>query len=127
MAKITVLGNALTLTTDIAAEQIKKANKYCPEVTTLVSEEQEPYFHVQMGDSPSCSKYGVSFDQINQEGKAYLTVVGVPREGNTKEDVKEEFGSILYNLDKVETQIIDGLGEINERLAQIERKITVID
>ena len=126
MAKIKVLGNACTLISTLKSEDIKKATKYCPEAVTLVDEEKNPYFVVKMGE-PSASKFGVSFNETNDEGKAYLTIVGIPRDAETKEIIKEDFGEMLFNLNKIETKVEAALNEINERITSIESAIEFVD
>lgn len=121
MAKIKVLGEAMTLTSNMKAETIAKAERYCPEALKLIDEEKKPYFIVQMG-APSVSKFGVSFSNVNSEGKAYNTIVGFD-----KETIKEDFAEVLFNLNKVEDNVNSAIEKLEERIRTIEDAIEIID
>lgn len=126
MAKIKVLGNALTLTSELKSEEIKKAEKFCPEATTLYTEDKEPYFTVKTGE-PSASRYGVSFNETNSEGKAYMTIVGIERTADTAKVLREDFGEILINLNKVEEKVQASISELNGKLNSISNSIEIVD
>ena len=124
MAKIKVLGNALTLTSELKKSEIEKAEKFCPEATKLVDEEKVPYFVVKTG-APSAGKYGVSFDAANANGLAYMTMVS--NEAPTKEEIKESFGEILFNLNQVEKSIKSTLESLEEKINTLEESIEIVD
>ena len=123
MAKIKVLGNALTLTSGLKTSEIEKAEKFCPDATKLVDEEKTPYFVVQTGPA-SVGKFGVSFNHTNAENYAYVTLVA--EEAPTKEEIKEEFGEILFNLNEVEKNVKSALETLKEKIDTLEEVIEVI-
>lgn len=123
MANIKVLGSAMTLTSALKKSEIEKAVKFCYDSTVLKDEDNVPYFIVKTG-SPSASKFGVSFNHENETGNAYITMVA--SEIPTKDEIKETFGEMLFNLNKVEDNIKEELNNLEEKLNTLEGSIEFI-
>lgn len=126
MAKIKILGNAMTLTSNMKSEDIAKAEKFCPEALQLKDNNDDIYFIVKTG-SPSASKFGVSFNETNSEGKAYMTICGVIRDVDTKETIKEDFAEIILNLRAVEHQMEELRETLDRKIASVNDAIEIVD
>lgn len=122
MAKITLLGDALQIKSTITEKVLAKAQKYCPKTCKLIDEDGNELFAIGKG-SASCSNHGILFPSADPEGRLFTTIMlhNLPHESykSDKELIKDEFAITLYNLSKVEDQIMNALETIN----MIERSV----
>ena len=128
MAKITVAGSAVVVTSSVKKEDWDKVNKYRPSATILTEgEEKTPVFAVEVGESGSGSinKYGIKFDSQTAEGYACLTLVTTVTADKVKEHVADTIGGAFNNLEKLEATIPAVIEEINAERATLLGKITV--
>lgn len=108
MAKIKVMGNALTLVSTLKTEDIAKVQRLEPEALKLFKVDPETnakteYFGITLTDGSSCcSHFGVTFSSTNSEGYAYITIPITRDQDTTEEEIAEEFMPILANLNDVE-------------------------
>lgn len=121
MAKIKKVGQALVLTSAIKAEEFDKVKKFKPEALELKTEKGEVTFKVML-DEGEISRYGVSFDSVDREGYAQLTIMTYVE---SKEDILDCYATILANINKVEAQVAAALDEVNALFASVEGSIEV--
>lgn len=127
MARITVVGNAAIITSELKLEDIKLIEKHCAEALTLKDENGNEYFRVGTCDGTgSIGKYGVEFGAKNQEGYATLTFVHDYTEGDIKEQIADAIGSEVMNLSKVEVKAQENLPEVTQRINAIKESITIV-
>ena len=134
MAKIKVLGNSMTIKSDVKFDDIVKANKVAPEFTQLVKTadyspfESEVIFVVATTEGVgSISPVGVCFDSKDSEGYAYLTLA-LP-ERNAEMDKKyfaDKFMTEMVRLNEVELRIKEAAELINESIAAVTKDVEII-
>lgn len=133
MAKITVAGTAVIVTSALKLDDIKLIEKYRPDALVLKGGEDgnDPVFRIATTTEGhgSINRLGVEFDSAtdNEEKLAAVTVI---REGgfgeNVKATVSDAYGLAVLNLNKLERQLEGALREIAEEKAAIDRNITVL-
>jgi hypothetical protein len=125
MAKITIAGDAIVITSSRTLEEIRTLEKYKPEALVLKDENGEVYFKVGTG-SGNINKYGVSFGDVSRtgDGTAVLTMV-LNDVTDAVKFASDNFGVALINLNKVEAQFDEALNEVSEQQAEILANITI--
>ena len=130
MAKITITGNAVVITSAVKAEDIKKVAKYQPSALALKNEEKEEIFKVcYRENSNSIGKYGAEFGGVSRDGQGFACItlaLNAPADADVKELIADEFGAALLSLNKVEAQIPSAIQAIDTQKTQILGNITVI-
>ena len=130
MAKITVCGDAVVVTSSLTVSDIKKLKKYRPEALVLKGGEdgKEPIFAIGV----TCGKgrineCGAEFasETNNADGLATITCILVEAEGDLKEFVAEYLGSAILNLNKLEATLPGVLAELDAEKAAVLENITV--
>ena len=126
MAKITIVGDAVVITSERTLEEIKTLKKYKPEALELKDEEGDVYFKVGT-ECGNANQYGVSFmeESRNGDGKASLTILISPCIEDAVKYVTDRFGLAILNLNKVEKQFDTALEEVSAQQAEILENITV--
>lgn len=129
MAKVTIMGNALVVTSAIKFEDIKTLAKYRPAALTLKGGEdgKEPVFQIRTGTKGEISTYGAIFTGEARDGSglAVLTM-GFPYDGdNVKGAVADKIGTGLANLNKLEATLDSALEGVKEEREAIIRNIEV--
>lgn len=107
MAKITIAGDAVVVTSAMKLEDIKKIKKYRPDALVLKGGEdgKEPIFKLGVcTGAGSLCKYGAEFgsETHDDEKKAVMTLICDCREGDIKEAVADTIGAYVLNLNKLE-------------------------
>lgn len=131
MAKITIAGDAVVITSSMKLEDLAKIKKYRPDALVLKGGEdgKEPIFCVSVseGGSGSINKYGVEFtSETHDDAKlASVTMVGEGITGDIREVVADNFGLPVLNLNKIEATLPAVLAEIDAEKASIMANITV--
>ena len=134
MAKMKILGTAVTITSAIKVADLKKLEKFKPEALKLiecVGNAKEEKFSVALGTNPitpSVTKYGVVFNSENADGYAEVTLP-IPTSiaaDKRKEYVADTYGYALLSLNELESQIAKVLVEteadfiaINENIEEV--------
>lgn len=133
MANIKVLGNSLTITSEIKAENIRNTEKYAPDCTKLwnpanYNEEPVVDFMVAMTESiGSANNNGICFDSENTDGYAYLTV-GIDRTPETDEEaIIQKYAPMLVKLNSVERRIEAAMEEINKQIDAVRETVKFMD
>lgn len=132
MAKITVVGQAFVVTSNLKFEDILMLKKYRPASLTLFEgegNEKEPVFAVgtTLSGGGSIGKYGAEFSGgANGEGYAQITQMIPDWAEDPKEYVAEAVGVAILHLNKLEATLPAVLEEIKREKEQIAETIRVI-
>ena len=130
MAKFVVAGHTCILVSGVKMEDIRKVERFAPEILTLKDEDGNPVFKVttdHCGEG-TFSEFGVEFSctpDMNGYPIATLNVRGADDVEELKTIIAEEFGMVVTNLAKVEALIPQALEEINASIAAAKAKIEI--
>lgn len=132
MAKITITGDALVITSSAKMETLKKLEKYAPKALSLFEKDEETgkkqeVFKVATGGMSSASVYGITFaGTTHGEDKLATVTVMIPTGvEDAKEYAAEHYGATVLNLNKIEEQFAAALAEVDANKAAIMENITV--
>ena len=132
MAKITVAGDAVIVTSEVLTlDDIKTLKKYRPESLTLFGGEdgKEPLFVLDVDEAGkgNIGKYGASFggETHDEEKLACITMV-FASSSNIKDAICDQFGSALIALNELEKKLPAVLDEIKEQKDYVMSNITVL-
>ena len=132
MAKITIAGEAVVVTSALKLEDFEKVQKYRPKALTLMGGEdgKEPVFCVSVGGvgSGCINEYGAEFVNATHDDEklASITMVFAGKGGtDIKEAVADEIGPAVMQLNKLEAALPSVLAEIDAEKAEIMANITV--
>lgn len=130
MAKVTVVGNAIVITSSAKFEDIKRVEKYRPETLMLFSEDgKEPIFRVATTEkNGGISKYGAEFsdESRDSEKRAVITLGFEANSDDLKKSIVDAIGNSLIKLGKVESNIAAVLGEITNEEQKLFDSITIL-
>lgn len=122
MAKVKILGDVFQIKSKLTVTAMEKVKRYKPEILKLKDKEGNEYFEVAVGETPSISKYGICFSDVDTEGNLFITVNSTGLV--TAESVVENFAGIIMNLKFVEEAVkhaADDVSDMESRvLASIE-------
>lgn len=132
MAKITIVGDAVVVTSSMKLEDLKTISKYRPEALILKGGEdgKEPVFGISvvprgMGE---LSKYGASFGSESHDDSKFATITMHMNCGDVddvKEAVADQLGATITNLTNLEKSLPDILSEIATEKAAVMNSISV--
>ena len=128
-AKLVIAGSAAVLTSGVKLEDWKRIQEMAPEQLTMVDENEEPFFKVEVGEGPgTVSAFGVEFasETTNQEGKATVTVLLDPEAEDKVALVKKKIGPSLLHLNDLEKEVPDILKEIDDMEKEIDESIVIM-
>ena len=130
MAKITIAGDAVVVTSAMKLEDIKTIEKYRPKSLVLMGGEdgKEPVFAVgSTAGSGSINKVGASFSGTthDDEGLATITMCVEDAAGDIKGWVADKIGVSIIHLNKLEAGLTDVLAEIEAEKEEVLSNITV--
>lgn len=131
MAKVTIAGNAVVVTSDVKLEDLYTIKKYRPAALTLMGgkENEEEIFTIDVGDEGcgDINVYGAYFcDETHDEAKkACITMCLGGVAGDIKEFVADQLGGALMNLGKLENILPGVLENIKAEKQAIMANITV--
>lgn len=131
MAKITIAGDAIVITSSMKLEDIKTIEKYRPKSLTLMGGEdgKEAIFAIGTTDGPgNINTYGASFGRESRDDDklACITMcITTGLAGDVKEWVADKLGGAIISLNKLEGQLPAVLEEIAEEKATVMENITV--
>ena len=131
MAKITVAGKAIVLTSSLKREDIKLIEKHRPEALTIYStsdDGKEPVFMLRAGEKDSINEFGISFaGETHDEKLASLTAFFPFEENeNIRETVADMFGTAVKHLEQLEDSLPTVVEEIKSERAEIMSNIDII-
>ena len=116
MAKLTIMGDTVQITTDLTKEVIKRVEDYIPEALKL--------------GNASFSKYGICFCSENAEGKMFMTtnnpVLDHSDSEKEREEVVRRFAQVLNNLKQVEANVQEVKAELDGIEESIQESVTFV-
>ena len=128
MAKITIAGQAVVVTSTLKLEDIKMVKKYRPDALTLRGggDGKEPIFALGVGEG-GINKFGASFqmETRDEEKLAVLTMTTGYDGDDIEEFVADELGAAIVNLGKLEEKLPGVIDEIKAERQAIMSNITV--
>lgn len=129
MAKITVMGDAVVITSALKLEDLKNVAKYRKKSLVLKGGEdgKEPIFGIAVakGDNTgSIDNNGAIFGRADANGNAMITFVQSGDPATVKARIADELGGAMINLNKLEQQLT---GAVTEIAADKEAVLASID
>lgn len=130
MAKVTIAGNAVVITSAIKLEDLRSIKKYRPTALILKGGEdgKEPVFAIDVTNgNGDINKYGACFGAATRDDAklATITMVASVVEGDIKEFVADKLGSALINLNKLEETLPEVVQSIAAEKAQVMDAISI--
>lgn len=130
MAKITIAGDAVVVTSSFKLEDIRTIEKYRPKKLILMGgdDDKEPVFAIGATSSPGIiNSVGASFggESHDEQKLATITMSTVGFTGDIKDWVADKLGAAIINLNKLEETLAGVLNEIEAEKAAVLSNITV--
>lgn len=131
MAKVTIVGNAVVVTSTLKLEDIRIVGKYCPEALSVYEgkDNEKEVFAIRAGNDEAFSKYGICFAQETRDENKYATItLAMDYNGDdVKEFVADRFGSMISNLNKLEETLPKIIEKIAAERSALMQNITVVE
>lgn len=131
MAKVTIVGNAVVITSSMKLADLATIKKYRPKALVLMGGEnnKEELFGIDVGTSGNGGLNGVGAcfcAATHDEAKlACITTTLDGIQGDIKEYVADTFGKALIHLGALEAKLPEVLSDIAAKKAGIMANITV--
>ena len=130
MAKITIAGDAVVVTSAMKLEDLKTIAKYRPQALQLMGGENNKEVVFAVGTargSGSISKYGASFsgETHNDKKLATITLNFDKPEGDVKDWVTDNIGTAIISLNTLEDKLPGVLEAIAKEKEIIVSNITI--
>lgn len=131
MAKFTIAGNALVITSSMKLADLETVKKYRPKALKLMGGEdnKEELFCIDVGSDANggISAYGACFGAATHdtEKKACITVQLGNVAGDIKEHVADKYGEAIMYLSQLEATLPAVVSAIAEQKAGIINSIVV--
>lgn len=133
MAKITIAGDAIVVTSSKSLEALKNLEEYRPKALRLFEDnddgKKEEVFRVETtADSGSISQYGASFASATHD-EAKLATITMRIPDGTEDAVEYAarlVGKAVILLNRVEAGIDEALASVEAEKAEIRDNITVV-
>jgi hypothetical protein len=130
MAKITVAGDAVVITSTLKLADIKSLEKYRPQSLVLYGGEDGKDAIYAIGTTEkagSINEFGASFSSEAHDGSGLATITEClgPIEGDVKEFLADKIGSAIINLNKLEEKLPSVLSEVSAERAIVKGNITI--
>ncbi len=132
MARITIAGDAVVITSTQTLEDIKTLEKYRPSALTLYEENEngKKVAAFKIGSTTgegSVSPYGISFGGVTHDDQRLATVTLPAPTGaaDIKDAVADKYGSAVLALEKVEAQISDAVAAVAADREAVKANITI--
>ncbi len=133
MAKITIVGDAIIVTSSKSLEALKTLEEYYPKALRLVETndegKKEEIFRVETAASKgSINRNGATFaSETHDEAKLATITMPIPAGvENAKEYAAKLVGKAVVLLNRVEAGIDDALAKVKAEKAEVEANITVL-
>lgn len=132
MAKVTIVGDAMVVTSIAKLEDIKTLEKYAPKALSLFEKDEdgkkEEVFRVSTttGDG-SIGEFGASFASVTHDEAKLATITMCIPKGITdaKEYAAETIGKAVMALNKVEAQFKAALEGVEAEKKAVRENITI--
>jgi hypothetical protein len=127
MAKITIAGDAIVITSGVKLETIQHLEKYRPAALRLMGgeENKEIEFVIATAATGSLNNNGAVFASADEEGKAYITEMLPGGLESRKDYVSDKYGAALLKLNKLEATLATASDEVAAEKAKIAELIEV--
>lgn len=129
MAKITIAGKAVVVTSTLKLEDIKTVGKYRPKALSVYGGEdgKEEVFAIKAGCNENFSKYGICFADETRDEKLATITMNIHYDGDDIEGfVADYLGTAIIYLNKLEETLPAVIEEIAAERASVMNNITVI-
>lgn len=133
MAKITIAGDSIVITSGATLDAIKALEKYAPKALSLFDVDEdgkkEEVFRVASTKSAgSINRYGASFGSTTHDAEKLATITLTMPQGVTDavEYAYENYGRAVMFLNKVEAQFAEAFAEVAAEKAAIMENIAVV-
>lgn len=132
MAKITIAGDAIVVTSAKTLEDIKTLEKYNPKALRLYDTDEdgkkfETFCVCSTGGDGSINQYGASFGSVTHDDDKLATItMAIPR--GVKDAVEyaaDKIGMAIVMLNQVEAQFEEALAKVAADKATVLENITV--
>jgi len=126
-AEAVVVGSACVIKSTLTPDQIKQIKKLHPEWLTMVDDNGEPVFAMDIDETlpGSLNEYGAVFgNSTSSDGKATITVVIDPEAEDPAQVVEETLGGALLSLDEMETALAEELPNLQAEVEKVKSMIT---
>ncbi len=132
MAKITITGDAMVVTSAVKLADLELIKKYRPQALCLKEKAEDgstqTVFVVSTSTAGSINLNGVSFNGESREGGKLATITQQIPEGveDAKAYAAEKIGVAINHLNKLEATIPDTLEAIRAEQAKVMESISLI-
>lgn len=109
----------IVLNTTLTKEAILKLKRHNPDALKLKDEEGNEIFGLSFTETDSVTKYGITFNKEDSEGKALVTI----QKTMDNAAIAEEYADILMKANEVEQQALEAYGVLNNNLLEIANSI----
>ena len=129
--KLTNHYQSVSIETSLTKTQINTVKKFAPKMLTLLDEDDEPCFSIEIGKAGcgAISKYGITFDAVTETDHPYVTTLmpNMPENAEArKKFIEDEFGTKLYYLHILEEQIESELADEADMIAAVADSIHIM-
>lgn len=130
MAKVTIAGQAVVVTSGMKLDDLKLIKKYRKEALSLYEgegAERVPVFTIGVSNvGNSINKVGAEFSRANADGYAQITYMAeAERAEGIKEEISDKIGRSLLKLNQLEETLGAVVREIEAEKARILDNIEV--
>ena len=128
MANVKILGNSMTIASEVKASLWEKVQKYAIETTVSKNSGGDPVFRAVYNPNSigSFNSIGITFNSVNDAGYPYCTSLIPDDIQHTKQEWAVELGPMLRQIELIEEAILDKEHELVERAQSISEKIEII-
>ena len=129
MAKITIAGDSIVVTSSKTLDAIKDLEKYCPKALRLFEDGKlNEVFRVASGAVGVINGNGAVFASTTHDQNKYASItMPIPAgTADAKEYAAEKIGRAVAKLNKVEEQFEEAIKAVAEEKAAILQTITVV-
>ncbi len=133
MAKLSILGNAVVITSEVKLEDIRTIEKYNRDALILkedVEGEKVPVFGIATGSAGEINQNGATFADATRDDDKFaqitLCTCAAGITGDVKEWAADKFGKAITRLNKLEATIPAVLEQISADKAAVMANITVV-
>jgi len=132
MAKVTIVGEAIVITSELTLDDIQTVGKYRPDALVLMGGEDDKDAVFCIGTTNrnpgSIGRFSAEFGGETHDENKFATITLLNNAGDVddiREAVAEELGVAILNLNKIEERVPAVLAEIAAEKAAILANITV--
>lgn len=126
MANVKILGDVFQIKSTLTEKAIKKAESYDPNILKLKDKDGNELFAVGLGNA-SISKYGICFGATDEnDGRVFATIEETGGSTLKKEDIVENFATVLLNLNRIEKQVQENMELISAAETELMDNIEVM-